>query len=350
MIRCQKLNRNADDVGQAPDTRLRTANPNWHPLDARIGDAPYVPTPSVQEFLDEFGVVMLDKLNGLKGMRIRDNVPREQRLASQRLYSNKDMVFLEADKARGIASQDVETYRAEGRAELALTYSIVDPEDFDCLTIEDLEEAVIKDVRKKLTAVLKKHSSLIDSWKGTCLNWKYKYLQAAVNRHPQQRTKYRVPYARFSPKLEKPGSRMIVASHQWIGQPFALMIAIEMQPQISKIPTFLKDADTLVRDVEQLRLTNDAFFIAMDVTKLYPSIDLEDCIEKMAAYQAEQWTDEHDPAAMESDDLNRELTEVILYNQYVLFDNTMWKAWRHGEASRSERHLVESSLKCICIC
>ena len=51
-------------------------------------------------------------------------------------------------------------------------------------------------------------------------------------------------------------------------------------------------------------------------------------MEKMAAYQAEQWTDEHDPAAMESDDLNRELTEVILYNQYVLFDNTMWKAWR----------------------
>ena len=58
-----QLNRNADDVGQAPDTMLRTANPNWHPLDARIGDAPFVPTPSVQEFLDEFGVVMLDKQN-----------------------------------------------------------------------------------------------------------------------------------------------------------------------------------------------------------------------------------------------------------------------------------------------
>ena len=75
-----------------------------------------------------------------------------------------------------------------------------------------------------------------------------------------------------------------MASHQWIGQPFALMIAIEMQPQISKIPTFLKDAGTLVRDVERLRLPDNAFFIAMDVTKLYPSIDLQDCMEKMAAY------------------------------------------------------------------
>jgi hypothetical protein len=165
-----------------------------------------------------------------------------------------------------------------------LTYNIVDPKDFDCLTIEDLEEAVVKDVRKKLAAVLKKHSSLIGSWKGTCLDWKYKYLQAAVNKHPQQRTKYRAPYARFSPKLEKPGSRMIVASHQWIGQPFALMITIEVQPQISNIPTFLKYADTLVRDVERLRLPDNAFFIAMDVAKLYPSIDLQDCMEKMAAY------------------------------------------------------------------
>ena len=88
---------------------------------------------------------------------------------------------------------------------------------------------------------------------------------------------------------------MAQEGHEWafIMQPFALMIAIEMQPQISKIPTFLKYADTLVRDVEQLRLPNDTFFIAMDVTKLYPSIDLEDCIEKMAAYQVTRTQNPH---------------------------------------------------------
>jgi hypothetical protein len=129
---------------------------------------------------------------------------------------------------------------------LQLTYREILPAEFDSESADELESAVMLYVRQKFIAVLDKHGDLINSWKGTALHWKYKYLTAAANLHPQTRKKYRPPYARFSPKLEKPGNRTIVASHQWIGQPFALLIAIEMQPQIAEIPSFLKDADEMI--------------------------------------------------------------------------------------------------------
>jgi hypothetical protein len=76
---------------------------------------------------------------------------------------------------------------------------------------------------------------------------------------------------------------------------FALLIAIVMQLEIAKIPSFLKDADEMIRQIEELRLPLDALFIAQDVEKLYPNIDLDDCLIKQAEFQSERWTDEHDP-------------------------------------------------------
>jgi hypothetical protein len=67
-------------------------------------------------------------------------------------------------------------------------------------------------------------------------------------------------------------------------------------------------------------------FITQDVEKLYPNIDLDDCMIKQAEFQAERWTDEHDPEAMQADELTRDLTEVILRNQYVSFDGAIWLA------------------------
>ena len=316
----------SNDAGPAPDIRLRTANPLWHPLKAYIGDAPYVPTPAVQEFLDEFGREMMQTLGHLKDLKIRDNLTRDERIAINTLLGRSDMVFLEADKARGLVLKNTADYRTEGRAELQLTYREIPPAEFNSESADELESAVMLHVRQKFIAVLNKHGDLINSWKGTALHWKYKYLTAAADLHPQTRKKYRPPYARFSPKLEKPGNRMIVASHQWIGQPFALLIAIEMQPQIAEIPSFLKDADEMIRQIEELRLPRDVIFITQDVEKLYPNIDLDDCMIKQAEYQAERWTDEHDPEAMQADELTRDLTEVILRNQYVSFDGAIWLA------------------------
>ena len=245
--------------------------------------------------MDEFGQEMNDTLGNLRDMKVNDNLSRGERVAINTLMGRSDMVFLEADKARGLASKNTAEYRAEGRAELELTYDEIAPATFDCDSADELEDAVMLHVRNKFITVLKKHSGLIDSWKGTSLDWKYKYLTAAVNLHPQKKKKYKPPYARFSPKLEKPGNRMIVASQDWIGQPFALLIAIEMQPEIAKIPSFLKDADEMIRQIEELRLPPDALFIAQDVEKLYPNIDLDDCLIKQAEFQSERWTDEHDP-------------------------------------------------------
>ena len=69
-------------AGQVPDIRLRTANPLWHPLKAHIGDQPYVPTPAVQEFLDEFGQEMNDTLGNLRDMKVKDNLSRGERVAN----------------------------------------------------------------------------------------------------------------------------------------------------------------------------------------------------------------------------------------------------------------------------
>ena len=60
--------------------------------------------------------------------------------------------------------------------------------------------------------------------------------------------------------------------------------------------------------------------------ELYPNIDLDNCLIKQAEFQSERWTDEHDPEAIQADELTRDLTEVILRNQYVAFDGALWLA------------------------
>ena len=139
-------------------------------------------------------------LGHLKDLKIRDNLTRDERIAINTLMGRTDMVFLEADKARGLCSKNTADYRAEGIAELQLTYRAITPAEFGSESADELETAVMLHVRQKFIAVLDKHGDLIDSWKGTALHWKYKYLTEAVNLHPQTRKKYRTPYALHSNK------------------------------------------------------------------------------------------------------------------------------------------------------
>ena len=59
-----------DETFPPPDTRLRVANPSWHPLDAMIGDEPYVPTPAVYDFLDEFAAELHSRYTAVKPRKL----------------------------------------------------------------------------------------------------------------------------------------------------------------------------------------------------------------------------------------------------------------------------------------
>eukprot|EP01050_Picozoa_sp_SAG11_P006604 SAG11_NODE_518_length_8798_cov_5.156110_3_plen_219_part_00 len=55
-------------------------------------------------------------------------------------------------------------------------------------------------------------------------------------------------------KVTKAGSRGVTGNHVSICQPFNLLNAVQLQPYVLQVPLFLKDADDLTRDIEQLRL------------------------------------------------------------------------------------------------
>lgn len=120
---------------------------------------------------------------------------------------------------------------------------------------------------------------------------------------------------------------------------------------------FLQDSDTLTRQLSELRVRRSAKFVSIDIRRLYPSIDLQKCIEAVHQFCVESVDSLGLPAAQRSrrlEELNlaTAIRRVILLEMYCRFDDKIYK-FRRGfptgiangrEMAEIYRHMIERSV------
>ena len=140
--------------------------------------------------------------------------------------------------------------------------------DFGCIP-DNLETAIIDDIRDRLTEAMEPYAALIQSWEGSDEDWKFKYYVAAMTRNPTTNAPYRIANIRLMPKIGKHDARDVAGVHTTINQPFALIDSIMLAGLVQSLPMFLQDSDTLTRQLSELRVRRSAKFVSIDIRRLY---------------------------------------------------------------------------------
>eukprot|EP01050_Picozoa_sp_SAG11_P026540 SAG11_NODE_6394_length_1322_cov_1.587899_1_plen_156_part_10 len=155
-----------------------------------------MPTPAVQEYLDNVGSELHAWRDATTDMRIIDNLTRGQRAALHSLEQRHDVVVIEADKNLGLVLMDRNGYVNMGLEMLSESHVQMTNEEYDLwptAPVEELAKAIIESTRTRYLAVLRKHKTLLDNWKDGPLHWKQRYLRRTAMRHPKNGSPYAIP-------------------------------------------------------------------------------------------------------------------------------------------------------------
>ena len=336
------------DSAPPPDTRLRVRNQQWHPLqDGKVGDEPYQPSPGVQEFIDGVDAQLHEAQARVQQIRVSDNLTAAERSAIQTLRHNVDLVISESDKNMGLLVMDASQYRDLGYECLRKSALQVGTDDFGCIEA-DLEQSIVNSVRAQYVAVCDEYEDLISSWKGTELDWKRKFILRALKVNPNTGKPYKVANLRLMKKVQKPGARDVAGVHVTINQPFALLDSIELSPAVKNLPHFLQDSDSLTREVSQIRLKNTSGFVTIDIVRLYPSIDLQDCCDTVEQFMIDSLPDDADSTVLREVMLMSALRRITLLSNYCYFDGQFFKFHRRFPTGIANgRELAEIYLHCV---
>eukprot|EP01052_Picozoa_sp_SAG31_P017575 SAG31_NODE_1209_length_9381_cov_2.526611_1_plen_657_part_00 len=309
--------------GKAPDARLLVCNPRWHPKQAEE----YTPSPGVEELINDLDSTLRSRFTKLTKFKPVDNLTSSQRRAVRALRQNAAVIIAESNKNMGLCIMDAADYRILGRTLLSSSATELP---------DAVEDALVGTVRKQLSEILNRHRDLIEGWRGSENDWKRKYLLRAIKRHPKSGEKYRVPSLRLLPKIGRATARDVTGMHSAIIQPFALLDAIQLAPATQKLPNVLLDGDTLTRDLQSSRLPTDGntWFVQIDIVRLYPTINLDRCIEATERFVKDRLADlrsrgqitDHDFQNLSSEaELDSEIRRVCLTENYCAFDSSFWK-------------------------
>ena len=104
----------------------------------------------------------------------------------------------------------------------------------------------------------------------------------------------------------------------WITYNISTYLDILLQPLIYKIPTYIKDSNSVIKLLEDQTLPPDFVFLAADVESLYPSIDIEEGLQalEMQMLQA-HWS-------YGKIELTLQLTRWVLRNNVVEFNGKQY--------------------------
>lgn len=152
----------------------------------------------------------------------------------------RDIVICESDKNQGLLVLDAADYRDLGLRCLRESTTEVTAADFGCIP-DNLETAIIDDIRDRLTEAMEPYAALIQSWEGSDEDWKFKYYVAAMTRNPTTNAPYRIANIRLMPKIGKHDARDVAGVHTTINQPFALIDSIMLAGLVQSLPMFLQD-------------------------------------------------------------------------------------------------------------
>ena len=308
---------------------MSVKKPHFHPLISGFIAHPdgnggtvlhkYQANPAVLAFCECVADQLHRHLKIVRKQPIRDNLTLKQRESIEVIRDNMELVLTEADKGKGWVAMQANEYEEMGLRMLRLSH-------IEC---EEGERDILNMIQQKLADVLADNDELLQRWKLSSADlWREKYFSASLHRNPQTQQAFRLSNYRELPKLSKPDSRGITGAHVAPTQPYALYFDIALTPVVQTLPHFLKDCDELTRQLTDIKVEPTDVFATADVVRLYPSINIEKCVEFLCQFLQERITAGDPTVDMDCDSLKlfHDMIEVILNGSYCRFASRTFKA------------------------
>lgn len=246
------------DTGPLP--KYRVAKPDFVPREA---------PPAVEAYLSVVESAILARYVAVSQQHKRtSNLSTAQAAVLRAFRQQSEHVIKAADKNLGLSLMPADAYHAAVQVHVS-------------------DSSVYEDITDRLSAVITSTCSklkwLVGIYHG-CLGDKVSeyLLQGLKMRQP--------PHLYILPKLHKMASldgpivgRPIAACHSWVTTCVSTWLADELNSLLPEYDTVLRDRTQLVREIDGLRVSKDAWLLTFDVESLYPNVDHAGCVAACAA-------------------------------------------------------------------
>ena len=255
-LRCQ-----FQDVG--PMDRYKVPNPGFSPLPA---------PPVVEAFLSRVESACLaryDIVARRECARRREvnNLAPGQVEALRMLRQRSDIIIKPADKTLGLTVMCAADYHAALRKHVS-----------DTTTYRDVTDSLQTFVSDTCNRLLK----LVERYRAPLGDSLCRYLLQGLEM-VQPPSLYLLPKLHKMSSLDAPlVGRPIAACHSWITTCMSIWLADQLNQYLKKYPTIVTDRTALVCELEQTRVSKDAWLFVFDVESLYPHVEHEGCIDACA--------------------------------------------------------------------
>jgi hypothetical protein len=226
---------------------------------------PDMAPPAVEAFLEKIEATAMARLVIFNQQCVqKPNLSYAQRQVLQSLKQQHDVIIKPADKNLGLTIMPAQAYHEAVMSHVSDTSVYLDVTD----TVAD----VIAAACEKLTRLVRRYECVLGPTLCKFL------LQGVKMKEP--------PHLYIMPKLHKMKSlsapivgRPIAACHSWVTTNASIWLADVLNGCVADYPTIVTDRTHLIRELEGLRVSKDAWLLTFDIESLYPHVEHEGCID-----------------------------------------------------------------------
>ncbi len=189
------------------------------------------------------------------------------------LKQRSDLVIKPADKNLGLTIMAATGYHA------AVVQHVSDASTYEDVT--ERLQTVVTCAQEQLVALVDRHKHVVGDTVAKFM------LQGQDMSTPSDL--YILPKLHKMKSLDGPiVGRPIVACHSWVTTFVSIWLADKLNAVLAKHGNIVTDRTQFVRELEELRVSKDAWLVTFDVESLYPNVEHEGCIDACAAAVAGQ--------------------------------------------------------------
>lgn len=250
-LRCQ--------FGEGAIPLFRVPNPAFQPE---------APPPAVAAFLQHVRTAATARLHAIQQQRVRTpNMVAAERLALQQLRAMSGIRIKPADKNLGLVVMQVGDYHDSVMGHLSDTTTYTD---------------ITARFASFLTTTCNTLQQLVNTYECELGDAHSKY---ALQGNSMQQPAYFYALPKLH-KMQHMGppiiSRPIAASHSWVTTPVSQLLAHELNGELHKYDTILRDRNELITLVESTAIPTNAWLVTFDIESLYPNVAQYDCADACA--------------------------------------------------------------------
>lgn len=255
----------------------------------------------IEKFLKKLTDKLKAKFEVARSLKLKNNICWSQRSAAKALISNPLFTISGTDKNLGIAIHTTECYNAHAREHL---------KQYQVLTEQD--------ARKRVGNFYRTAKKLFKDYGIAEESNLFKFLTNNINCSNFSWPKFFLLWKIHKPKL---ASRPITPCKNYISTCASKWLDYVLQPVVKELPTYLKDSQSLVLDLEVNSFPANSVLSAKDVANLYPSIPIEDGVRRVEAVLEDHKNLIRDGTSI---DLIIKILLLIMQNQIVEFANELF--------------------------